>query len=55
MGAFQAFLELENGAVGCVEASKIATGTNDEMTLEIRGTKGALMRVSSLSTVYRVM
>ncbi|MBR7186975.1 MAG: Gfo/Idh/MocA family oxidoreductase [Clostridia bacterium] len=39
----QAFLELENGAVGCVEASKIATGTNDEMTLEIRGTKGALI------------
>ena len=36
-------LEMPNGAIGCVEASKIATGTNDELTLEIRGTKGALV------------
>ena len=35
-------LEMPNGAVGCVEASKIATGTNDELSLEIYGTKGAL-------------
>ncbi|MDO4867852.1 MAG: Gfo/Idh/MocA family oxidoreductase [Clostridia bacterium] len=38
----QMVLELENGAVGSVEASKIATGSNDELTLEVRGTKGAL-------------
>ena len=36
-------LELPNGALGTVEASKIATGSNDELTLEIRGTKGALL------------
>lgn len=35
-------LEMPNGAVGSVEASKIATGANDELTLEIRGEKGAL-------------
>lgn len=35
-------LEMPNGAIGAVEASKIATGTNDELSLEIRGTKGAL-------------
>lgn len=33
---------LENGAIGTIIASKIATGTEDEITLEIRGTKGAL-------------
>ncbi|MBQ6374566.1 MAG: Gfo/Idh/MocA family oxidoreductase [Clostridia bacterium] len=37
-----AMLELPNGALGTVEASKIATGTNDELTLEVRGTRGAL-------------
>lgn len=37
-----ALLELENGAIGTVEASKIATGSNDELTLEVRGTRGAL-------------
>ncbi len=35
-------LEMPNGALGSVEASKIATGSNDELTIEIRGTKGAL-------------
>jgi len=35
-------LRLKNGAVGTVEAGKIATGTNDELTFEIYGTKGAL-------------
>ena len=35
-------MEMPNGALGTVEASKIATGTNDEFTIELRGTKGAL-------------
>lgn len=35
-------LELGGGALGMAEASKIATGTNDDLTLEIRGTRGAL-------------
>lgn len=35
-------MEMPNGALGTVEASKIATGTNDEFTLELRGTNGAL-------------
>ena len=35
-------LEMPNGALGTVEASKIATGSNDDFTLEIRGTKGAI-------------
>ena len=39
----QALLQMENGAIGSVEASKIATGANDELTLELRGTKGALL------------
>ncbi len=36
------FLEMPNGALGTVEASKIATGTNDEFTVELRGSKGAI-------------
>ena len=36
-------LQMQGGALGTLEASKIATGSNDELTLEIRGTKGALM------------
>jgi predicted dehydrogenase len=35
-------LRMPGGALGTIEASKIATGTNDELTLEIRGDKGAL-------------
>lgn len=33
---------MENGATGTVEATKIATGTNDELRFEIYGTKGAM-------------
>lgn len=33
---------LENGAVGTVEASKLATGVSDSLRFEIHGTKGAL-------------
>lgn len=35
-------LRLPNGALGTVEASKIATGTEDEIAFEIYGTKGAI-------------
>jgi len=35
-------LRLENGAIGSIEASKIATGTNDELTFEVYGKKGAV-------------
>ena len=38
----QMMLEMENGAVGGVEASKIATGADDELSIELRGTRGAL-------------
>lgn len=34
--------EMKNGAVGTLEASKIATGTNDELRVEIHGDKGAI-------------
>lgn len=34
--------QMKNGAVGTVEASKIATGTNDELRFEIHGDKGAI-------------
>lgn len=34
---------LKNGAVGTVEASKIATGANDSLRMEIHGDKGALL------------
>ena len=34
-------LRMEGGALGTVEASKIATGALDELTLELRGTRGA--------------
>ncbi len=35
-------LRMQNGALGTVEASKIATGAEDELVFEICGTKGAL-------------
>ena len=35
-------LEMPDGALGTVEASKIATGSNDDLMLEIRGDQGAL-------------
>jgi predicted dehydrogenase len=33
---------MQDGCIGTIEASKIATGTNDELRLEIHGDKGAL-------------
>lgn len=35
-------VNMRNGALGTIEASKIATGTNDEMRVDIHGDKGAL-------------
>lgn len=35
-------VQMANGAVGTVEASRLATGTNDELRLEIHGQGGAL-------------
>jgi len=35
-------LRMKNGALGMVEASKITSGTADELYLEIAGTKGAI-------------
>jgi predicted dehydrogenase len=35
-------VRLANGAVGTFEASRLATGTNDELRLEIHGSEGAL-------------
>ena len=35
-------LSMKNGAMGTVEVSKIATGSNDELRLEIHGDKGAI-------------
>ncbi len=35
-------LRLPSGALGFCEASKISTGANDELTLEVCGTRGAL-------------
>ena len=34
--------ELENGCIGTLEGSKVATGANDEYRIEIHGEKGAL-------------
>ena len=39
-------IRLANGAVGNVSASKIATGTEDEVSFEIHGSKGALKLVA---------
>ncbi len=36
-------LRMKNGALGTVEASKIATGANDELTIEVRGDRGAIL------------
>jgi len=35
-------IKMVNGAIGTLEASRIATGTNDEFRLEIHGDKGAI-------------
>jgi predicted dehydrogenase len=34
--------KMKNGSTGTIEASKVATGTNDEMRFEIHGDKGAI-------------
>lgn len=39
---FMAMAEMKNGALGTLEASKIATGMNNELRLEIHGDKGAI-------------
>jgi predicted dehydrogenase len=43
--------KLHNGAVGTIEASKIATGAEDELRFEIHGDKGAL-RFNSMDPNY---
>jgi predicted dehydrogenase len=43
--------EMKNGAVGVIEASKIATGTEDELKYEIYGTRGSL-RYNSMYPNY---
>lgn len=35
-------VRMQNGALGTIEASRVATGSNDEIRLEIHGTDGAL-------------
>lgn len=40
--AFYMTAQLENGAVGTIEANKLAFGTNDDLTFEIYGSAGAL-------------
>ncbi|HYE08893.1 MAG TPA: Gfo/Idh/MocA family oxidoreductase [Patescibacteria group bacterium] len=34
--------KMQNGALGTIEASKVSTGTNDELRFELHGQKGAL-------------
>ena len=36
------FMKMKNGAVGTVEASRIATGANDDLKVEIHGREGAI-------------
>ncbi|MBO5312445.1 MAG: Gfo/Idh/MocA family oxidoreductase [Clostridia bacterium] len=40
--AFYMIATLKNGAVGTVEVSKIVTGANDDLTLELHGEKGSI-------------
>ena len=35
-------LKMQNGAIGTLEASRLATGANDDLRIEIHGEKGAL-------------
>ncbi len=35
-------VEMANGAIGSLEASKMATGTNDDLRIEVHGLKGAI-------------
>ncbi len=44
--------EATSGAVGTMVASRISAGTGDHLTLEIRGTKGALTYATSRPDVY---
>ncbi len=43
--------EMENGAIGTLEATKVATGSNDELRLEIHGQNGAI-RFNSMQPNY---
>ena len=43
--------KLPNGAIGTIEASKIATGAEDELRFEIHGDRGAL-RFNSMDPNY---
>lgn len=40
--AFYMIGTLENGAIGTLEVSKLTTGANDDLTLEIHGEKGSI-------------
>lgn len=40
--AFYVLARLECGAMGTIEVSKVAAGSNDDLNIEIRGEKGAL-------------
>ena len=40
--AFYMMAVLENGACGTVTATKLATGTNDDLTVEVTGERGAI-------------
>lgn len=44
-------VKMKNGCPGIVEASKVATGTNDELRFEIHGEKGAV-RFNSMDPGY---
>lgn len=48
--AFATF-ELKNGLLGMLEASRVATGTNDEIRIEIHGDKGSI-RFNSMQPNY---
>ena len=39
---FAALLEFENGAIGTIEASRVATGRKNQLTWEINGSKGSI-------------
>lgn len=43
--------EMENGLIGTMEASKLATGANDEIRIEIHGEKGSI-RFNSMQPNY---
>lgn len=49
--AFYILAELENGAVGTVTASKLCSGANDDLSLEINGTRGSV-RFSLMNPNY---